>query len=111
MTIGNKIKRRRIELGLSQIDLGTRMDSTKSYISQLENYPPKSLQAKTVSALCKALEVDIDFFNDAISSGQFKVSLTLDQETKNKLEYISEKTGKSISEIIIDSLKHINDQL
>ena len=37
MDIGNKIKRLRLQLNLSQAELADRCELTKGYISQLEN--------------------------------------------------------------------------
>ena len=51
MEIGNKIKRLRLQLNLSQAELAARCELTKGYISQLEN----DLTSPSISALCDIL--------------------------------------------------------
>ena len=52
MEIGNKIKRLRLQLNLSQAELAARCELTKGYISQLEN----DLTSPSISALCDILD-------------------------------------------------------
>ena len=51
MEIGNKIKRLRLQLNLSQAELADRCELTKGYISQLEN----DLTSPSISTLCDIL--------------------------------------------------------
>ncbi len=51
MDIGNKIKRLRLQLNLSQSELADRCELTKGYISQLEN----DLTSPSISTLCDIL--------------------------------------------------------
>ena len=51
MEIGNKIKRLRLQLNLSQAELADRCELTKGYISQLEN----DLTEPSISTLCDIL--------------------------------------------------------
>lgn len=51
MDIGNKIKRLRLQLNLSQAELADRCELTKGYISQLEN----DLTSPSISTLCDIL--------------------------------------------------------
>ena len=61
MEIGNKIKRLRLQLNLSQAELADRCELTKGYISQLEN----DLTSPSISTLCdilSALGTDLSEF-------------------------------------------------
>jgi transcriptional regulator with XRE-family HTH domain len=51
MDIGEKIKRLRLQLNLSQAELADRCELTKGYISQLEN----NLNSPSISTLCDIL--------------------------------------------------------
>lgn len=51
MDIGNRIKRLRLQLNLSQAELADRCELTKGYISQLEN----DLTSPSISTLCDIL--------------------------------------------------------
>lgn len=51
MEIGNKIKRLRLQLNLSQTELADRCELTKGYISQLEN----DITSPSISTLCDIL--------------------------------------------------------
>lgn len=69
MEIGNKIKRLRLQLNLSQAELADRCELTKGYISQLEN----DLTSPSISALCdilSALGTDLAEFFKREDDGQ-----------------------------------------
>ena len=67
MEIGNRIKRLRLQLNLSQAELADRCELTKGYISQLEN----DLTSPSISTLCdilSALGTDLsEFFKKEVN--------------------------------------------
>jgi transcriptional regulator with XRE-family HTH domain len=67
MEIGNRIKRLRLQLDLSQAELADRCELTKGYISQLEN----DLTSPSISTLCdilSALGTDLsEFFKKEVN--------------------------------------------
>lgn len=75
MDIGNKIKRLRLQLNLSQAELADRCELTKGYISQLEN----DLTSPSISTLCdilSALGTDLaEFFK---KEGEEKIVFSSD---------------------------------
>ncbi len=61
MTLGNKIRNRRIELGLTQPELAEKSKLTQGYISRIENdeFVPK---ATTLMVLAFALDLSLNAF-------------------------------------------------
>lgn len=59
MTLGNRIKNRRKELKLTQVELGEKAELSQGYISQLEKngFDPT---APVIIALAKSLEISAD---------------------------------------------------
>ena len=68
MTLGYKIKSRREELGMSQVELAERSKLTQGYISRIEQnkYIPK---ASTLIVLAMSLKMQ---FNDLLDFGERK---------------------------------------
>ena len=85
MQIGSKIKRLRLQSGLTQEELGERTDLTKGYISQLE----RDLNSPSIESLFSLLEVlgttPKDFF-DETKSTDVVVYSPKDQTTYNNEE-------------------------
>ena len=65
MTTGEKIKARRLELGLTQVDLANRICVTKSYINRMEhdtcNIPLARMKALSVALSCSPAELVGDY--------------------------------------------------
>lgn len=55
MTTGERIKNRRVELGMTQADLGERLGMQKSAVSKIERGAVVNLKRDTIAALCNAL--------------------------------------------------------
>lgn len=60
MTLGQKVKTRRRELGYTQTELADRMQVTQSYISQLE-YDGFNPSMQMIISIAVALETSIDY--------------------------------------------------
>lgn len=60
MTLGQKIKHRRKELGYTQTELADRMQVTQSYISQLE-YDGFNPSTQMIISIAATLGVSIDY--------------------------------------------------
>lgn len=58
MSIGERIKQRRIELGLTQEALGSKIGSNKSLICQYEKNIVKNVLSDKIIKLAEALEID-----------------------------------------------------
>jgi transcriptional regulator with XRE-family HTH domain len=59
-TVGERIKRRRAELGLTQDELAQKAGISKSFLSDLEN-GKRSIGAETLLDLGRAMNVSLDF--------------------------------------------------
>lgn len=56
MTTGERIKKRRTELGMTQSELGARLGIQKSAVSKIERGAVVNLKRDTIAALCRALD-------------------------------------------------------
>lgn len=66
--MGDRIKARRCELGLSQEELASRAGISRVQVSNLERGECKNAQGRTVMALAMALETTVDwlFFGTSV---------------------------------------------
>ncbi|WP_099203403.1 helix-turn-helix domain-containing protein [Miniphocaeibacter massiliensis] len=109
MDIGDKIKNRRMALGLTQEDLAERADLTKGFISQLE----RDLTSPSVDSLfdiLEALGTNIsDFFKEEKEEKVvFKKDdfiTNIDEENRNSIEWIVPNAQKNEMEPIILNLE------
>ncbi len=62
MSIGSRIKARRKELGLTQIELGQRVHKSSQVISNWERGYTTGIAAEDLQHLAKALATDVAFF-------------------------------------------------
>jgi transcriptional regulator with XRE-family HTH domain len=70
-TIGERIKNRRLELGLSQDTLAQQAGISKSFLSDLET-GKRSIGAETLLDLGRAMNVSLDFLMSGEESGDPK---------------------------------------
>ncbi|SDP76694.1 helix-turn-helix domain-containing protein [Selenomonas ruminantium] len=120
MSIGSRIKARRKELGLTQIELGQRVHKSSQVISNWERGYTTGIAAEDLQHLAKALATDVAFFvpnaytatsqvlgTDQIQMG--KVQETLHDSRLNSLiaEYprLDEKSKDIIDAIVALSKK------
>ena len=72
MTTGERIKKKRKEMGISGAELARRIDATSSYIYQLERetniMPTPTLKAIAEALGCTALDLDPDLGKQASDS-------------------------------------------
>ncbi len=61
MTMGERIRRRRQELRLSQQELADRVGISRPTISQLESGAQPTMNTNTAKALARALGVGVDY--------------------------------------------------
>lgn len=64
MTVGEKIRARRIELGMTMDDLGKSIGVQRSAINKYEKGIIKDLKRSTIDALSKALNVSVFYLLD-----------------------------------------------
>jgi len=77
MNLGQYIKQKRLENGLTVEQLGTAIGKNKAFISRLENNKVKSLKNDLVEPLADALGVPvISLFKDFDEKGNFKKEST-----------------------------------
>ena len=105
MDIGSKIRELRLENGLTQEELANRLELTKGYISQLENYL-SSPSMNTLFSILEVLGTDVsDFFSNQIEEQiVFKQSDFFEKENdelKHKISWIVPNALKYEMEPII----------
>ncbi|WMJ80435.1 XRE family transcriptional regulator [Clostridium sp. MB40-C1] len=109
MNIGEKIKRLRVEKGLTQIELANRCELSKGFISQVE----RDLTSPSIATLVDILEclgTNLkDFFNDVeeekIVFSKDEMFETIDEELKYKLEWVIPNAQKNMMEPILLTLE------
>lgn len=68
-TVGERVKRRRTELALTQDELAQKAGISKSFLSDLEN-GKRSIGAETLLDLGRAMSVSLDFLMTGEESGE-----------------------------------------
>lgn len=109
MNIGEKIKQLRVEKGLTQMELASRCELSKGFISQVE----RELTSPSIATLIDILEclgTNLkNFFNDVedekIVFTQEEIFETEDEELKYKLEWIVPNAQKNMMEPIVLTLE------
>ena len=102
-SLGMKIGARRRELGISLERLAELTDSSKSYLWELENRDSPRPSAEKLTALARALSMDVSFFlEEDVSEPQerhvdqafFRNYAQLDPDAKEQLRKIMETFRK-----------------
>jgi transcriptional regulator with XRE-family HTH domain len=70
MTIGDRIRRRRQEIGISQQELSDMTGVRRATISDLESGKRTGMTLDTAKALARALGVSIDYLADTWGEGE-----------------------------------------
>ncbi len=109
MQIGDKIKRMRLRLGLTQEELAARTELSKGFISQLER-DLTSPSIATLMDIVEALGSDIaSFFNEAqpekIVYGETDVFVKEDAEQQNEIHWLITNAQKNALEPILVTLQ------
>lgn len=104
MTVGQRVRQRRNELGLKQEELALKAGISKSFLSDLEN-GKRSIGAETLLDLGRAMGVSLDYLMTGESS---------DQEGKQpqiptSLAMFAAKEGLSVRDAL--TLLHMHDQV
>lgn len=73
MNIGEKIKRRREELGITQRELAIRVGITEATLSRYEN-GIRIPNAQILAKLAEALQTDLNYFTDGLPYNQFQLT-------------------------------------
>ncbi|MCP4134176.1 MAG: helix-turn-helix transcriptional regulator [bacterium] len=100
VNIGDKIKTKRLEFGLTLEQFAEKTGIDKSYLSRIENNKFKRLNSGTIVTLSKALEVEAKWFQD--------VSERDNNILPNDFFLLTEKEQTALMEILkiqIDLLK------
>ncbi len=89
-SVGDRVKQRRLELGLSQDALAQRAGISKSFLSDLET-GKRSVGAETLLDLGRAMSVSLDFLMTGEGSGDRRV----DKEIPASLARFAAEQGLS----------------
>lgn len=102
-TVGERVKARRLELGLTQDDLAEKAGISKSFLSDLEN-GRRSIGAETLLDLGRAMGVSLDLLMTGEASGD-----QADQEIPAALARFGAEQGLSVRETmtLLDLQKRI----
>lgn len=120
MSIGEQIKKRRKELGMSAEDLGKATGRSRATIYRLENGDTSSFTMETLNAISNALGVDKSYFfaDDSIEDFVAKSEITgkyysqIFSETLKKQDELFEKFGALMSTLDTlseDDLKEVEN--
>ncbi|MHB2264819.1 helix-turn-helix domain-containing protein [Aliihoeflea sp. PC F10.4] len=95
-TFGPKIKKLRVDKGLTLEQLAQMTESSKSYIWELENKNPPRPSAEKLSSIAAALSVTVDYL-----LGKGETSLEIAEDTAFFREYsgLPDSTKKQLREI------------
>lgn len=92
--LGDKLRQRRKELGMTLDDLVVESGVSKSYLWELENKTPPRPSAEKLADIAKALGVTLDFLADktgqtskadAVDTAFFREYQGMEPETKAKI--------------------------
>jgi transcriptional regulator with XRE-family HTH domain len=102
-TIGERVRHRRTELGLTQDDLAQRAGISKSFLSDLEN-GKRSIGAETLLDLGQAMGVSLDFLMTGKASED-----QAQQEIPAALSRFAEAEGLSVRDTL--TLLRLQEQI
>jgi transcriptional regulator with XRE-family HTH domain len=92
-TVGERIKRRRADLGLTQDQLAQKAGISKSFLSDLEN-GKRSIGAETLLDVGRAMSVSLDF----LMTGEGSEDRRDDKEIPASLAHFAAEEGLSVRE-------------
>lgn len=98
MVLGEFIKTKRIEVGLTQEQLANVINKKKDFISSIENGKVKSIKSDYVFPIAKALKCDASiFFNGIDNDGKFiNPHWEINTYDENDFEPAYDENGKEI---------------
>ena len=104
MSIGNKIRQRRKELGLTQAELGKRVHKSSQVISNWERGYTTGIAADDLQQLSAALDTDMRFF---VPATQYMVPMAMDRP---ETSYVRESATDSRLESLIAAYPHLDEK-
>jgi len=111
MTVGERIKQKRIELGLTQQDLADKMGyKNKSAISRVERDYEQNLTLARVALFAEALNVSPYYLMGWESGDALKVDLTNSYVHNDRIKALSEAYDRAdpVTRDIVDRILGIN---
>ena len=94
--LGKKIKEERMKIGLTQEELGEKIDSTGAYIGQIERGERNASMTK-IMLIAEKLNVSIDYLTGNV---YFNNNSSLDDNIMEELRSTTNKQKEMIKEII-----------
>ena len=93
--LGKKIKEERIKLGLTQEELGEKIDSTGAYVGQIERGERNASMNKII-IIAEKLNVSIDYLTGNVRYNGYNI----DQKITDELRSATNNQKEMIKEII-----------
>ncbi len=107
MSIGDKIKERRKELGMTQTELGRRVHKSSQVISNWERGYTTGIAAEDLQHLANALSTSIAFF---VPSSYTTTSPVLGTDNTSSYDKIQEQTKDSRLDSLIAEYPHLDEK-
>jgi transcriptional regulator with XRE-family HTH domain len=104
LTVGDRVRRRRLELGWSQGILSKKAGISKSFLSDLENNR-RSVGAETLLDLCRAMRLSMDY----VMTGKESSDPEPDARIPGALARFASEEGLSVRETL--TLLEIQERL
>jgi transcriptional regulator with XRE-family HTH domain len=104
MTMGERVRQRRTELGLRQDDLARKAGISKSFLSDLEN-GKRSIGAETLLDLGRAMDVSLDY----LMTGEDSEMHHKQSEIPPALASFAAQEGLSVRDTL--TLLHIQEEI
>ena len=96
VNLGKKIREERMKLGLTQEELGEKIDSTGAYIGQIERGERNASVAKII-LIAEKLNVSVDYLTGKGFANPYK---DIDSKIADELSNATNKQKELITEII-----------
>ena len=106
MSIGDKIRQRRKELGLTQTELGKRVHKSSQVISNWERGYTTGIAADDLRQLAIALDTDVHFFVPASPEHLHWGFMTAESSSG----YLQESPTDSRLETLIEAYPHLDEK-
>lgn len=103
-TVGERIRRRRIELGLKQEDLAQKAGISKGFLSDVEN-GKRNIGAETLLDLSRAMAVSLDY----LMTGEESDDQEKEAQIPPALATFAAKEGLSVRDTL--TLLHMQEQI
>ena len=107
MSIGDKIRQRRKELGMTQSELGKRIHKSSQVVSNWESGYTTGIAADDLQQLAIALDTDVHFFVPA-SPEQYPLGPLSDISPKNY--YLRESSMDNRLETLIEAYPNLDEK-